>query len=132
MRRVPRALVLGLIASGLIVGPALARGHGGGGHGGHHGGFHGGHGGFHHHGFAHGHAFFFGGAFVGPYPFPYYGYPYYYDAAGPYPVAPSPLYSAPMPGQCRVFQGEAVIAGTGQPFYGTACLQPDGAWHIVQ
>jgi hypothetical protein len=32
---------------------------------------------------------------------------------------------------CNEFHGDAVINDTGEPFYGTACLGPDGLWHIV-
>ncbi len=32
---------------------------------------------------------------------------------------------------CREYQGDATIDGSGRPFYGTACLQPDGSWRIV-
>jgi surface antigen len=32
---------------------------------------------------------------------------------------------------CREYQSTAVIAGARRPVYGTACLQPDGAWRIV-
>jgi hypothetical protein len=32
---------------------------------------------------------------------------------------------------CREFHGDAMVNDTGQPFYGTACLQDDGLWHIV-
>jgi hypothetical protein len=32
---------------------------------------------------------------------------------------------------CREFHGDAIINDTGAPFYGTACLEPDGLWHIV-
>jgi hypothetical protein len=34
-------------------------------------------------------------------------------------------------GQCTVFNGDAVIDGSGQPFYGRACIFTDGRWHIV-
>jgi hypothetical protein len=47
----------------------------------------------------------------------------YYD---PYPV---PI--ARPTGQCTVFNGDAVIDGSGQPFYGRACIFTDGRWHIV-
>ena len=50
-------------------------------------------------------------------------------AVAPVPVPVQPrIYAAPY---CREFQGDAIIDGTNQRFYGTACLQPDGAWHIV-
>ena len=42
------------------------------------------------------------------------------------PVAPPP----PQTGNCRQYQGDATIDGRNQPFYGTACLGPDGKWHI--
>ena len=143
MRRVPLTTTLALLAALLAPMPAVfAHGHGGHGHAGHgggsHGGFHGGgfhHGGFHHggfhHEFFHHHAVIAGGV-AWPFAYPYYN-PYYYDYPGTWTyVVPSPLYAAPLAGDCRTFQGDALIAGTSQPFYGSACLQPDGQWHIVQ
>ncbi|HEX9463106.1 MAG TPA: hypothetical protein VGB82_10950 [Alphaproteobacteria bacterium] len=47
-------------------------------------------------------------------------------------ILTTPLQAQPAPGECRAFQGDAVFAGTTQPFYGTACFQPDGAWHIAR
>lgn len=61
------------------------------------------------------------------------------------PPPPAPVYVAPQPapastapspppsqtGNCRQYRGDATIDGRNQPFYGTACLQPDGRWHIV-
>lgn len=142
MRRVPRLLmpITAAVALVLAAAPAFAHGHGGGhgGHGGHAhghgGGFHGG-GGFHHHGFRHEffhhHDVFIGGGAVLPFGYPYYD-PYYYDYPGAWTyVVPSPLYAAPLAGQCRTFEGDARIAGTSQPFYGSACMQPDGQWHIA-
>lgn len=32
---------------------------------------------------------------------------------------------------CREFQSTMLVDGQPQPSYGTACLQPDGAWKIV-
>jgi hypothetical protein len=46
----------------------------------------------------------------------------YYDTYAPI-VRPT--------GQCTVFNGDAVIDGSGQPFYGRACIFTDGRWHIV-
>ncbi len=43
------------------------------------------------------------------------------------PAAPPP----PQTGNCRQYKGDATVDGKNQPFYGTACLQPDGKWHIV-
>ena len=75
------------------------------------------------------------------YPYPYYA-PVYYPppavvyAPPPVVVAPPqvavPAVSAPAPtGYCRQYRGDATVDGAGHPFYGTACLQPDGRWHIV-
>lgn len=34
--------------------------------------------------------------------------------------------------QCREFQQTITVGGEAEEAYGTACLQPDGAWKIVQ
>ena len=60
------------------------------------------------------------------YPQPVYPYPPTILVT-PAPVAPPP----PTQPYCRKFLGDATIDGSNQPFYGTACLQPDGKWHIV-
>lgn len=117
--------------------PASARGGGHGGHG------HGGHGGV-----------FLGlgvglglGALAYPYYYPppvyyppppvYYPPPAVYYAPPPAAYAPqqgspaSGTVSVPAPsGNCRRFNGDASVDASGQPFYGTACLQSDGRWHI--
>lgn len=80
----------------------------------------------------------------------YYPYYNYYVAPPPVVYAPAPqaiVYTEPAPaianqtsatyinnnGQhCREFQSTAQIAGSVQPTYGTACLQPDGAWRVVR
>ena len=67
--------------------------------------------------------------------------PVYY--APPPPVVvyqpPPPVYTyappAPAPAPtvsptCRTYNGDATIDASGRPFYGTACLGPDGRWHI--
>ena len=62
------------------------------------------------------------------YPGPVYPYP------APLAVVPAPVVVQPQVAAapyCREYQGDAIIDGTNQRFYGTACLQPDGAWHIV-
>lgn len=106
------------LAATLASAPAMAHGH----HGGH---AHHGHRGFGHRGVIIGAAPLFG-------PRPFYYHPYYpYYAPATVYVMPSPVYSAPWPGECRVFQGDAVVDGTGEPYEGTACWQPDGRWHIV-
>jgi hypothetical protein len=84
---------------------------------------------------------------------PYYPPPYYY-APPPVVYAPPPVYAPPvvMPapaapamvatptsqpytapnGQtCREYQSTAIINGVNQQTTGTACLQPDGSWRIV-
>jgi hypothetical protein len=71
-------------------------------------------------------------------PYYYYPPPYYYYPPPPPVVyyAPPPAYYVPAPAvtpqaNCRTYQGDATNDQTGQPFYGTACLWPDGRWHIV-
>ncbi len=87
------------------------------------------------------------------YPYYRYGYyhpaPYYYPPASVYyappppvvyvPAAPPPLAAMPASppyraanGQyCREYQATVMVNGAPQPSYGTACLQPDGAWRVV-
>lgn len=80
---------------------------------------------------------------------PYYRYSYYhypppvYYAPPPprvvYVPAPPPLAAVPTSpayrtndGQyCREYQATVMVNGQPQPSYGTACLQPDGAWRVV-
>ena len=79
----------------------------------------------------------------------YYPPPYYYPPAYYYPppvyYAPAPVYGTvqPLPppaapayqdgsGQtCREYQTTVQVDGQWQPSYGTACLQPDGTWRMV-
>lgn len=42
-----------------------------------------------------------------------------------------PLYYSRSGQQCREYQSRAMVGGRSQPVYGTACLQPDGTWRIV-
>ena len=80
------------------------------------------------------------------YPPPSYYYPppaYYYPPPpvvyAPPPVAAPPVaanpasapYIAPNGQTCREYQTTMMINGAPQPTYGTACLQPDGTWRIV-
>ena len=70
-----------------------------------------------------------------PPPAPVYYPPVVYTPP-PVVVAPPPVVppAAPPPAQtgyCRQYNGDATIDGKNQPFYGTACRQPDGRWHIV-
>ena len=130
--RIVRVLVIAGGALAVGAAAAAARGHGGG---------HGGHGSHGHHGGGHGH---FHSAIIGAAPFyppgllyPYYApYAFYDPYAVVYPpdviIVTTPLYTAPVLGECRPFQGNAVMAGTIQPFFGTACFQSDGAWHAVE
>lgn len=82
---------------------------------------------------------------IGPI-FPGYGYyrPYHYYAPPPPPVvryhAPpaavgvdpaGPVYYSRSGQQCREYQSRAMVGGRSQPVYGTACLQSDGTWRIV-
>jgi hypothetical protein len=75
---------------------------------------------------------------VYPYPDPY-ALPVVVAPPGPPPGAPPPgvappppVAAAPPPNApyCREYHGDAIINGNNQPFYGTACLEQDGAWHI--
>ena len=59
----------------------------------------------------------------------YWPAPYYYYPPPPAYYVPAPVATGP---QCREWRGDALNEQTGQPFYGTACLQPDGRWHIVR
>jgi hypothetical protein len=89
--------------------------------------------------------FSFGVPLAGPpayYPPPAYYYPppaYYYPPPAYY-YPPPQAYAPPSTvggetGQdqtCREYQSTTTIDGRPQPSYGTACLQPDGTWHIVR
>jgi hypothetical protein len=86
-------------------------------------------------------SFGFGVPLAGP---PAYYYPppppvYYYPPPAYY--TPPPAYYAPPAAQsyneaqeqtCREYQSTTTIDGRPQRAYGTACLQPDGTWQIVQ
>ncbi len=117
-------------------------------YGGYRGGWHGGYGG------PRGSlAFGFGGYapyYPGYYAPAYYPYPAYYAPPPTVVYAPQPapvVYSQPAPpmsanqtsptytdsnGQtCREYQSTALIDGHHQSTYGTACLQPDGTWRVM-
>jgi hypothetical protein len=51
-----------------------------------------------------------------------------------YTPAPTAYTPAPAPANqtCREYQSTIQVNGQPQPSYGTACLQPDGTWRIVQ
>ncbi|PWC39013.1 hypothetical protein [Azospirillum sp. TSO35-2] len=42
-----------------------------------------------------------------------------------------PVYLSRSGQQCREYQSRATVGGRMQSVYGTACLQPDGTWRIV-
>lgn len=53
---------------------------------------------------------------------------------GPPPIAAapaSPVYQTPSGQYCREYQTSVMVGGRPQPSYGTACLQPDGVWRVV-
>ncbi len=53
-------------------------------------------------------------------------------AYDPPPAAPAPAPApAPSSAQCRPYSATAIIDGQAREATGTACLEPDGAWHIV-
>ncbi len=89
--------------------------------------------------------------------FPFWGPAYYYPPAPAY-YYPPPAYYPPQQGysapnayaqpapqsapaqtvapsasnNCRTYKGNATIDSSGKPFYGRACLEADGRWHVVQ
>ena len=73
------------------------------------------------------------------YPPVYYAPPYAY--APVYAPPPAPAYYAPpqqsyapapsAASQCREYNSTTVIGGVPQQMVGTACLQPDGSWRII-
>ena len=77
-----------------------------------------------------------------PYPYaPAYAYPPAYEPYGPYDDEPmyyddrSYQYSSPYESDegsyCREFQTTVVIDGRPERAFGTACMQPDGSWAVV-
>lgn len=46
-------------------------------------------------------------------------------------VPASPIYQGRNGQYCREYQATVTVNGVAQPSYGTACLQPDGAWRVV-
>jgi hypothetical protein len=84
--------------------------------------------------------------YYAPYPYyaptyaysPYYAYPPSYGYAYPPSYGYDPSMYQPAPAQaddqqsyCREFQSTIVVEGRQQQAFGTACLQPDGSWQIV-
>jgi hypothetical protein len=99
-------------------------------------------GGGHHgfgHGFHHDYGSYFGFDFrYSPYPYPY-GYPYYapvyVTSAQPPPTVVyrerAQIISREKVASCREYTKKIVIDGKEARAYGTACLQNDGSWRIV-
>jgi hypothetical protein len=81
---------------------------------------------------------YYGPHYYVPPPVYYYPPPVAYAPPPPIAYAPAPMVvqtPVPPPGAragqyCREYHGDATIDRRGQPFYGTACMQPDGKWHI--
>jgi surface antigen len=46
--------------------------------------------------------------------------------------APADTASPPSSRNCRTYKGDAIIDSSRRPFYGRACLESDGHWHVVQ
>ncbi len=97
-------------------------------------------GGGHHgfgHGFHHGHGLHFGFGFAfSPYP---YGYPYYAPVyVAPPQQPPTVVYRQraqiiphTKSAYCREYTKKIVVDGKEARAYGTACLQDDGGWRMV-
>ena len=62
-------------------------------------------------------------------PAPVYGPSSYAPPVAAQPA--SPVYQAANGQYCREYQTTVTVAGRPQPSYGTACLQPDGVWRVV-
>ncbi|MEI8393855.1 MAG: hypothetical protein WCF85_03900 [Rhodospirillaceae bacterium] len=53
-------------------------------------------------------------------------------AAGLNAAQTSPTFVDKFGRSCREYQTSVNIGGTMRPAYGTACLQPDGSWRVVE
>lgn len=76
-----------------------------------------------------GHHSSFGFVYINPYPV------YTYSPPPPVVYAPAPAQAAAAPQTadryCREYQKTVTIGGADQEVYGTACMQPDGSWEIM-
>lgn len=118
-------LTMAVVAIGVLLPPSAYAG------GGHHGLGH---------GFHHGHGLHFGFGFAfSPYPYPY-GYPYYAPVYEVRPQQSPPIVVYRKRAQiiprakseyCREYMKKIVVDGKEARAYGTACLQDDGSWRIV-
>lgn len=81
-------------------------------------------------------------AYANPYGYPYDMFPSVSYYNGPYggqnyvappdPPPPQPVTYIDNGNYCRQYSQTMRIGNRVQESYGTACLQPDGSWHIVQ
>lgn len=56
----------------------------------------------------------------------------YYAEPAPIDAVPaSPVFTDRYGRPCREFQSTITVGGYPRPGFGTACLEPDGQWHIV-
>jgi hypothetical protein len=56
----------------------------------------------------------------------------YAPPPGPIAAAPvSPPYAGRSGQTCREYRSNVTVGGRVQPSYGTACLQPDGSWRLM-
>jgi hypothetical protein len=97
--------------------------------------------GYYHHGY-YGHSHYRDGIYVGVYdPAPpvYYNQPTYVvpPPQPPLILPPQQQPLQPLPPQasdgryCREYRSSVNVGGTMKPTYGTACMQPDGSWQIM-
>jgi len=67
-------------------------------------------------------------------PFFFFGAPVFYPVpVALYPIQPYPAYivgTIPGAPECYEYQTTVIIGDLPQPAFGTACLGPDGLWHI--
>lgn len=74
---------------------------------------------------------YFDFSFYSP-PEPFYGpEPVYYNPQPYNPVPQQYNYTQPDDRYCREYNTTARVGDRYQPTYGTACMQPDGSWQIV-
>lgn len=60
-------------------------------------------------------------------------YPSAYPSTAPLQAVPTgPAYQTSSGQYCREYQAQVIVGGGVQSSYGTACLQPDGSWRVVQ
>lgn len=90
------------------------------------------------------HAYYYGPRYYHPPPRVVYYHPHYLPVAPPpvvyvpVPRGPAvaahpatPVYQTPQGQYCREYQATLNIGGAAQASHGTACLQPDGTWRLM-